>query len=178
MRRPEDVRVLIVDDEPDIREFLASVLADAGMQVETAADGEAALRKIRAQPPDLVSLDLVMPGKSGIRLLHDLRRDPDLARLPVLVVTGHASDPGVRQDLEGALSERGLSESGALLEKPVTPHGYLRHVCRLLQVAPPAEIAANPDNMRREARDLLEEADAETLARILENLRRPGADDG
>ena len=90
MRKPEEVRVLVVDDEPDIRDFLASVLEDAGMTVETAENGKDALDRIQASIPDLISLDLVMPEKSGIRLIHELRKHPQWSRIPIVIVTGHA----------------------------------------------------------------------------------------
>ncbi|MCP4901855.1 MAG: response regulator, partial [bacterium] len=74
-RKPEDVTVLVVDDEPDIAIYLASVLEDAGINVVTANDGEMALEAIQRQVPDLISLDLVMPRKSGIRLMMELRKN-------------------------------------------------------------------------------------------------------
>ena len=58
--------VLVVDDEPDIRLFLRTVLEDAGFTVVTASDGDEALREVKKQKPDLISLDLIMPKKSGI----------------------------------------------------------------------------------------------------------------
>jgi CheY-like chemotaxis protein len=92
MLRAEDRTVLVVDDEPNVRDYLAQILRDAGFRVVTAGDGGEALEKIRAAPPDFISLDLVMPKKSGHRLLLELRRDRELARIPVLVVTAHAHD--------------------------------------------------------------------------------------
>ena len=62
-RRPEDLTVLVVDDEPDVAFYLGSVLEDAGLNVVFAHDGDEALSAIRRQPPDLISLDLVMPRK-------------------------------------------------------------------------------------------------------------------
>ena len=65
MTRPEDKTVLIVDDEPNVRDYLAQILRDAGFGVVTAGDGDEALEIIRENPPDFISLDLVMPRKSG-----------------------------------------------------------------------------------------------------------------
>ncbi len=67
----EDKTVLVVDDEEDVREYLEAILEDAGFRVETAVDGEDGLAKVQVNPPDLVSLDLVMPKKSGIKFLYD-----------------------------------------------------------------------------------------------------------
>jgi CheY-like chemotaxis protein len=174
MRKPEDVRVLVVDDEPDIREFLASVLEDAGMEVDTAEDGNQAWDKIQNQPPDLISLDLVMPGKSGIRLLHELRWDSKLSKIPVVIVTGHARDAAIKQDLDQVLAESTMSGPASFLEKPVTPKGYLENICRILQIQVPVQ-ETTPDeteSMRREAEDLLANADPATLEAIIAKLKK------
>ena len=84
MALPEEKTILVVDDEPDVRQYLAAVLEDAGFNVLTATDGEEALRMIRAERPDFISLDLIMPRKSGHKLLVELRRDKELSRIPVL----------------------------------------------------------------------------------------------
>jgi len=173
MRKPEDVHVLVVDDEPDIREFLASVLEDAGMQVATAENGNQAWDMIQAQKPDLISLDLVMPGKSGIRLLHELHWDPKLSKIPVVIVTGHAREADIKRDLDQVLAESTLSGPASFLEKPVTAKGYLENICRILEIELPAtesvEDVAN--GLRREAEDLLAKADKATLEAILARLK-------
>jgi len=178
MRKPENVRILVVDDEADVREYLASVLEDAGMQVETVADGDAALRILESDPPDLISLDLVMPGKSGIRFMHELRKHPDRSRIPVVIVSGHARDTDIREDLDAVLADRTLSSPTSVLEKPVTPHGYLENICRILEVAVPDTVGeAARDNLQREASDLLRGADQALLEEIVARLKS-GQKDG
>jgi CheY-like chemotaxis protein len=92
--RPTQRTVLLVDDDPDFRFALAETLRDEGHHVMEARSGEAAfgvldhLAAPRARAPDLIVLDLVMPGMSGIEFLQRLRRSPRWARLPVLIVTG------------------------------------------------------------------------------------------
>ncbi|MFH1844149.1 MAG: response regulator [bacterium] len=174
MRQPAEVHVLVVDDEPDIREFLASVLEDAGMEVETAEDGNVALERIKARTPDLVSLDLVMPGKSGIRLLHELRKNNEWSRIPVVIVTGHARDTDIKKDLDAVLAESTMSGPSSFLEKPVTPQGYLENICRLLDVEVP-DLEPRPssaDGLRREAESMLANADRATLEAILDKLKK------
>ncbi|MHC4590261.1 MAG: response regulator, partial [Planctomycetota bacterium] len=87
MPSAENKTVLVVDDEPDVREYLASILRDARFNVLTAADGEEALEIARRDRPDFISLDLVMPRKSGQKVLYELRKDKALSRIPVLIVT-------------------------------------------------------------------------------------------
>ena len=85
-------RVLVVDDESDIREYLKSALIDAGFVVDEAADGQQALEMVWRNPPDLVSLDLVMPRHSGVKFYQAIQKDKAFSRIPVLVVTGHGED--------------------------------------------------------------------------------------
>jgi len=92
MTKPEDKTILVVDDEDDVRNYFAEVLLDAGFNVVTAADGEEALDKIKEQKPDFISLDLVMPKKSGIKFLYELRHNKLWANIPVVIVTAHAHD--------------------------------------------------------------------------------------
>jgi CheY-like chemotaxis protein len=176
-KRPEDVTVLVVDDEVDIAVYLASVLEDAGMNVVVAHDGMQALEVIRRQPIDLISLDLVMPRKSGIRLLMDLRKDRDLSRIPVVIVTAHARDAGVRKDLDEALAESTMTGPSMYLEKPVTPTRYLRGISEILGVAIGTDGVDGDDSqesMREEARMLLNNIDTATLQEVVDQLRKAG----
>ena len=85
---PDPARVLVVDDDDLQRDVLADVLARAGYAVEVAADGIAALAAVRASAPDVLVLDLLLPGLDGASVLAELRRDPALARVPVVVTIG------------------------------------------------------------------------------------------
>jgi CheY-like chemotaxis protein len=88
--------ILIVDDEPNIVTYLETLLEDNGYATMTAADGEAALEKTRAERPDLVLLDITMPKKSGVGYYRAIKEESDLASIPVIVVTavtGYAGDP-------------------------------------------------------------------------------------
>jgi len=173
LRRPEEATVLVVDDEPDVVTYLSSVLEDAGIRVLTAHDGDSALEIIRSEGVDLISLDLVMPRKSGIRLLVELRKNKALARIPVIFVTGHAHDPGVRRDVTEALAGSTMAGPAMYLEKPVTPGSYLAHICRILKLNCPEE-AGKPDRseeLRRQARELLETADPEALEAAIKKLK-------
>src|SRR5512147_531382 len=76
-------RVLVVDDEPMVRETLGQVLADEGYVVDLAVDGETALERVRAARPDAILLDLMMPGMNGRQFLQALRAEPRYAHVPV-----------------------------------------------------------------------------------------------
>ena len=81
-------RVLVVEDDPSVRGLLQTLLASEGYDVSTASDGLAGLVKANSSHPQLILLDLMMPDLGGIRVLEELRADPELADIPVVVVTG------------------------------------------------------------------------------------------
>jgi two-component system alkaline phosphatase synthesis response regulator PhoP len=170
MERPEDKTVLVVDDEPDVREYLASILRDAGFRVLTAGDGEAALDIARRTVPDFISLDLVMPKKSGQKVLYELRKDKVLARIPVLIVTAHAQDDMGSHDLNNILADKVISGPGVYLEKPVKPGDYVRCVQRALglEETPRAE---SPATLKDEIESELAHADPSALRRALSALK-------
>ena len=108
MTLPIEKTVLVIDDEEGVRLYLKTALLDAGFTVETAVDGLDALEKVQADPPDAISLDLVMPKKSGAKFLHELHRNKEWRRIPVVLVTAHAKDDLGREDFEDVMSGRSL----------------------------------------------------------------------
>jgi DNA-binding response OmpR family regulator len=79
--------VVLVEDEVNIAEAIRFLLSNDGWRVQTIANGESAVEVIRNAAPDLVMLDVMLPGKSGFEILEELRSDPALADLPVLMLT-------------------------------------------------------------------------------------------
>jgi DNA-binding response OmpR family regulator len=94
-------RVLVIEDEPNIIEALSFILSRDGWTVHTHSDGLNANDRIRATPPDLVILDVMLPGNSGFDILRDLRADPEMRTLPVLMLTarGQARDRELAEKL-------------------------------------------------------------------------------
>ena len=93
-------RVLVVEDDPSVRGLLQTLLTAEGYDVVTASDGLAALAKASASPPALILLDVMMPDLGGVRVLEELRGDPSLADVPVVVVTGKVEAvPGLAAEL-------------------------------------------------------------------------------
>jgi len=84
--------VLVVDDDPDAREFLTTVLQDHGFGTQTAEDGTEAIAMIEKKPPDLVALDITMPEKSGVAVYRKLKEDDLFKHIPVIIVTGISDD--------------------------------------------------------------------------------------
>lgn len=87
MTERREGRVLVVDDEPMVRETLGRFLGEEGYVVDLAIDGESALAQVRAARPDAILLDLMMPGMNGRQFLQELRASPDYAGVPVLLMT-------------------------------------------------------------------------------------------
>ena len=87
-------RVLLIEDEPNIVEAISFILSRDGFTVHTHQDGETAMAKVRAQRPDMIILDVMLPGRSGFDILRDLRSEAATRDLPVLMLTarGQAKD--------------------------------------------------------------------------------------
>ncbi len=169
MTSPSQKYVLVVDDEKDVRDYLCVALEDAGFRVGTASDGKEALESVLKERPDAISLDLVMPRHPGVKFFQELKRDRELSKIPVLIVTGHARDDLGRADFDSMT----MSGEGVYLEKPVKPHSYVSAVCQLLGIEPPAA----PDNsdvnkLKAEINKSLSAADPEALQKALDALKK------
>jgi CheY-like chemotaxis protein len=126
-------KVLIVDDEPSVVSYLEMLLRDSGYETASAGDGKEALEKIRQQKPDLVTLDISMPEASGTRFYKEIRTDPDLASVPIVIVTavtGYAGDPYA---FEKFISHRRLvPPPDGFFPKPIDRSEFLAKVDQLL----------------------------------------------
>lgn len=94
-----DKRVLLIEDEPNIIEAIRFILAREGWQVDTHADGTTAFARVQKTRPDLVILDVMLPGRSGFDILRDIRADEGLGALPILMLTA-----------KGQLKDREMAE--------------------------------------------------------------------
>lgn len=89
VRAPVGSQVLVVDDSPTIRAVLGKMLGQDGYTVLKAPDGETAITMARSEKPDLIFLDIVLPGMSGFEVLRTLRRDPQLKATPIVMISGN-----------------------------------------------------------------------------------------
>ena len=125
-------RVLVVDDEADIRLYLRMIFKDQGAEVVEAPDANQAMRAIVSATPDLMTLDLIMPHKTGEKLYWELRKDPKYAELPVMIITGYAKVEPQTIDFQKFIAERNIPEPNAFLEKPIQPDLVLETALRIL----------------------------------------------
>ena len=117
-------RILIVDDDAFIRRPLEFILREEGYQAQTAANTEEGLRAIEGCVPDLIFLDVMMPGKDGLTWCAELKSDPRYARIPIVLLSARG------QDVD---RERGLALGAAdFMSKPYSPFELKRRVVELL----------------------------------------------
>ena len=115
-------KVLVVDDDPDVRLFSVTVLEENGYTPLEAEDGESGLKMIKEKKPDLVILDVLMPRQSGVRLYRVLKTSKALKDVKVIILSGIARKTFLRS--QKALTEFGgaeIPEPEIYLEKPVEP---------------------------------------------------------
>lgn len=128
------MHVVLVEDELNIAEAIRFLLGREGWRVEMLANGASAFEVIRRAQPDLVVLDVMLPGRTGFEILADLRADPECADLPVLMLTAR----GQARDREMA-TKAGVSR---FMTKPFSNAELLEAVCELTtDIAPPATLA-------------------------------------
>jgi Fe-S oxidoreductase/CheY-like chemotaxis protein len=119
-------KILVVDDEEDVRTFLITVFEDAGAEVISASDGDEAIAMAREHQPDLISLDLSMPGKDGVETFVELRSTAGIEEIPVCVVTGH---PEFRQ----VIYDRPVPPPEGYLGKPVDEDKLVAYAHHILE---------------------------------------------
>lgn len=120
-------KILVVDDEPDIRKYLSLRLKSRNFEVVTARDGVDALEVAAKERPDLVLLDIKMPRLSGYEVLRHLREDPDLTHVPVIFVTAHA-DPKLQEQPQDV-------QADDFILKPFDMEDMMEKIRRLLPAA-------------------------------------------
>ena len=119
-------RILVVDDNTDTLELLATILGDDGYAVELAPDGPTALEKAWASLPDLVLLDIMMPGMDGLTVCDRLRFDPRTRDVPIIFLTAKG-DPD-------AASLASVLDAYAYIHKPFSPEELLAEVRNCLNI--------------------------------------------
>lgn len=123
-------KILVIDDDPDFVAATKLVLESKPYQVVTAFDGDEGLKKARDESPDLIILDVIMPLKDGFMVCEQLKRDPELGKIPVLMLTAFADKVG---ETSVAVSQGLTLQAEDFIDKPITPTELLIRVERLLK---------------------------------------------
>jgi two-component system alkaline phosphatase synthesis response regulator PhoP len=121
---------VVIDDEPDVTTYLATFLSDSGWRVRTANGVDEGLALLAAERPDAVLLDLMMPERGGLSALVAIRKDPALASLPVVIVSGIQEK--LTSDYHAFLTRAKSYRPDAYLDKPVKPAELLRTLDELV----------------------------------------------
>jgi len=121
-------KILVVDDEPDFVTFLQTLLEDNDYEVITATSGAAGLEKARSEKPDLITLDVTMPGKSGVQVYRDIRSDPDISHIPICIITGVV-------EFRQLMYQKTVQAPEGFLRKPIDNDVFLATVNRVLEKA-------------------------------------------
>jgi CheY-like chemotaxis protein len=125
-------KILIVDDEPDMVAFLQCLFEDNGYSTCSARDGEEGMKLAKSEKPDLISLDLLMPNQTGIKMFRELRKDAEIKDIPVVMVTGFAKDDVPQMDFKVWISKRSIKPPEAYIEKPVDKDQLLAAIKKVL----------------------------------------------
>ena len=118
-------KVLLVEDEMFVRELYERVLKQEGLDVRTAVDGLSGL-EAAAEKPDLILLDIMMPGINGIEVLQRLKQDPNTKNIPIVLLTNLGQESVIKQALD-------LGASGYLMKVRITPYQIVGYVKEFLQ---------------------------------------------
>ncbi len=126
-------KVLVVDDDPDVRSFVVTVLEENQYAPLVAEDGVEGLEKIKKEAPDLVVLDVLMPRSSGIRLYRTLKTEDEFKTIPVVMFTGISLRSFLKsQKLLEEFKGQAVPEPEIYLEKPVEPDELANAVKKMI----------------------------------------------
>lgn len=118
-------KVLIVDDSPTVREMVSDQLRNSGFEVIEAVDGEEAIAKIQAAPPDIVVTDIVMPRKNGYELTRWIKNEPGTKHIPIVMCTSKSEEFDIYWGMKQG--------ADAYITKPYHPPDLVAAVQRLLK---------------------------------------------
>lgn len=158
------VRILVADDNADMREYLERLLRQRGWAVESVADGRKALEAARARPPDLVLTDAMMPELTGFDLLRELRADQRTRLIPLILLTARADESARLEGLEAGVDD--------FLVKPFSARELVARVAANLERAALRK-AATEQEQRLRAAEAANAAKAQFLTTMSHELRTP-----
>ncbi|GAB4032049.1 MAG: hypothetical protein Fur0012_10100 [Elusimicrobiota bacterium] len=129
LSRPQDKLVLIVDDDDSIRELLEFIVKKEGFRIEKASDGRSAIEKAKTLNPDLILLDLMLPGYGGFEILRELQAY-ETSSIPIIIITGRYAD---RTTVELIKQEPNVKE---FVEKPIKVNVLSALIHKILKTKP------------------------------------------
>ncbi|MDO9262890.1 MAG: response regulator [Desulfosalsimonadaceae bacterium] len=123
----DNLKILVVDDESDAVNYLTAIFQDNGYDTITANDGKQALEIARSQMPALITLDLSMPEESGVRAYRNIKNDPALKQIPVIIIT--AVGDSMKKFIDKL---KVIPEPEGFMSKPINPDELLKMTADIL----------------------------------------------
>ena len=135
MTENNDLRktILVIEDDQDFSDFITTVLKDHGFLTEVAMDGDSALARAKAIHPQAITLDILLPGRTGISIYRSLRKDEETKDIPVVILTGVGTE-GKKLAVERFFAGRTIKAPEEVLQKPVEPELLIRSVEHALEI--------------------------------------------
>jgi CheY-like chemotaxis protein len=126
-------RILVVDDEMDLRTFISTLLQSNGYKVSVAENGEQGMDRVREKRPAMITMDVMMPKESGIKMYRDIKTNDEYKDIPVLVISGLARKTFLHsQRVLDKFKNQSVPEPDGYIEKPPEPEELLGEVRRLI----------------------------------------------
>ena len=133
MAEPVKKKILVVEDEAHVVTYLEMLLQDNGYDTTSAGNGREGMEKVKAEKADLICLDITMPEQSGIRFYRDLKDNPELGSIPVVIVTAVTGLGGDPEPFKKFMSsQKKMPSPEAFFSKPIDEQAFLDTVSKLL----------------------------------------------
>jgi CheY-like chemotaxis protein len=127
MRENNRGTVLVIEDDPDFSEYVTTTLSDHGYHTEIVMDGDEALNKAKSVRPIGITLDILLPGRTGISVYRRLRKDKATQNIPIVILSG-VGTTGERLDISRFFQGRAVRPPERVLQKPVEPETLVQAV--------------------------------------------------
>ncbi len=126
------MKIMIIDDEPDILDYLMAALEDSGYDTCTVQEDESVDEAIQSCNPDLIILDIMMPRRSGVSIYKELRSTPEFRMIPIAIISGMMPEKDFKKGFENLVNDHTISLPDGFIEKPIQLMELLGLIKKLL----------------------------------------------
>jgi DNA-binding response OmpR family regulator len=114
-----NVKILIIEDDPEFSYYLKIIFEESGFDTILASDGSIGFQLVKSYMPDIITLDLIMPNKTGIKFFTEIRKNNKFCSIPIIIITSYTSNTYPMIDLKKTLYSKTLAPPDGYFEKPV-----------------------------------------------------------